>query len=50
MKMTLEQCIIAAGNAVGKKQRRPFFKRKRSNEELTREQVQAIKLGRKLLR
>lgn len=48
--MTLEQCILAADNPVGKKQRRPIFKRKRSNEVLTREQVKAIKRGRKLLR
>ena len=50
MKMTLEQCILAAGNAVGEKQKRPILRRKRSGEELTREQVKAIKLGRKLLR
>lgn len=50
MKMTLEQCIIAAGNAVGEEQKRVLFKHKRSGEELTKEQVRAIKLGRKLLR
>lgn len=46
----LEIYILAADNPVGKEQRRPFFKRKRSGGELTREQVAAIKKGRKLLR
>lgn len=46
----LEEFLIAADNPVGKKQRRPIFKRKRSGEVLTREQVKAIKAGRKLLR
>ena len=45
----LEDYLIAAENPVGKKQRR-LFKYKRSGEELTREQVKAIKKGRKLLR
>lgn len=44
----MEVYIAAAGNPIGKKQRR--IKRKRSGEELTREQVRAIKQGRKLLR
>ena len=47
---TLEQHLIAAQNPVGKEQRRPVFKRKRSGQALTREQVKAIKKGRKLLR
>ncbi len=47
---TLEQYLIAAQNPVGKEQRRPVFKRKRSGQALTREQVKAIKKGRKLLR
>lgn len=46
----VEDYILAAENSEGKKQRRPFFRRKRSNEVLTREQVKAIKKGRKLLR
>lgn len=46
----LEEFMIAADNPIGKKQRRPIFKRKRSGEVLTREQVKAIKAGRKLLR
>lgn len=47
---SLEVYLIAADNPVGRKQRRPIFKRKRSGEVLTREQVAAIKMGRKLLR
>lgn len=46
----LEDYLIAADNPIGKKQRRPFFRRKRAGEVLTREQVAAIKAGRKLLR
>lgn len=46
----LEDYIIAAGNPAGKAQRRKIFRRKRATEELTREQVKAIKKGRKLLR
>lgn len=46
----LEVYLIAADNPVGSKQLRPIFKRKRSGEVLTREQVAAIKCGRKLLR
>ncbi|MBQ2795804.1 MAG: hypothetical protein IJF04_07265, partial [Oscillospiraceae bacterium] len=46
----LETYLIAADNPVGKKQLRPIFRRKRSKEVLTREQVTAIKKGRKLLR
>lgn len=45
---SLEFYLIAADNPIGKKQR--LRKRKRSGEELTREQVKAIKKGRKLLR
>ena len=44
----LEIYLIAAGNPVGTDQRGP--RRKRSGEELTREQVAAIKRGRKILR
>ena len=47
---TLEQLLIAAQNADGKAQRGKKFLRKRSGTELTREQVKAIKKGRKLLR
>lgn len=46
----LETYILAANNEEGKKQLRPFFKRKRATKVLTREQVKAIKAGRKLLR
>lgn len=46
----LEVYLIAADNPIGKKQRRPILKRKRAGEVLTREQVRAIKLGRKVLR
>ncbi len=46
----LEAYMIAADDPVGKSQLRPIFKRKRSGEVLTREQVSAIKKGRKLLR
>ena len=49
MKMSIEACLIAADNPVGKKQRR-LLRYKRSGEVLTREQVEAIKTGRKLLR
>jgi len=45
----LEVYLVAADNPVGKEQRR-IFKRKRSGEVLTREQVDAIKKGRKVLR
>ena len=46
----LETYMIAADDPVGRSQLRPIFKRKRSGEVLTREQVSAIKKGRKLLR
>lgn len=46
----LEVYMLAADNPIGKKQLRPIFKRKRSKEVLTREQVTAIKKGRKVLR
>ena len=46
----LEVYMLAADNPIGRKQLRPFFKRKRKKEILTREQVTAIKLGRKVLR
>ena len=45
----LETYLIAADNPIGKKQRR-IIKRRRAGEVLTREQVRAIKRGRKLLR
>ena len=50
MAKRVEDYILAAENPEGKKQRRPIFKRKRGNEVLTREQVKAIKKGRKILR
>ena len=46
----IENFMLAADNPDGKPQRRPFFKKKRGGVLLTREQVAAIKLGRKLLR
>ena len=46
---SLEVYLVAAENPVGKKQR-CIIKRKRSGEVLTREQVAAIKKGRKVLR
>lgn len=49
-KKKMEDFLLAADNPIGKKQRRPIFKRKRAGEVLTREQVKAIKGGRKLLR
>ena len=42
--------LLNADNPVGTPQRRPFFRRKRAGVELTREQVAAIKLGRRQLR
>lgn len=47
---SLEVYLIAADNPIGKRQLRPIFRRKRSREVLTREQVRAIKRGRKVLR
>lgn len=47
---SLEEYLIAADNPVGKKQLRPFLRRKRNRIVLTREQVTAIKLGRRVLR
>lgn len=49
MEQGLEIFLIAADNPIGTKQRR-IFKRKRAGEVLTREQVKAIKAGRKLLK
>ena len=45
----LEIYLLAADNPIGHEQRR-IFKRKRAGEVLTREQVKAIKKGRRLLR
>lgn len=50
MKPGLDELLNVANVAVGKKQRRPIFKYKRAGEVLTREQVKAIKAGRKILR
>ena len=47
---SLEVYLIAAENPVGRRQLRPIFRRKRNREVLTREQVTAIKRGRKVLR
>lgn len=50
MKKNMDEILLAAeSGAQGKKQRR-LFKKKRSGEVLTREQVKAIKLGRQKLR
>lgn len=46
----LEVYMLAADNPVGRKQLRPIFRRKRNKKVLTREQVVAIKRGRKALR
>lgn len=46
----LEVYLLAADNPVGKKQFRPIFRRKRNKIVLTREQVYAIKRGRRVLR
>lgn len=46
----VEDYILAAEKTEGKPQRRKVLRRKRGNEDLTREQVKAIKKGRKLLR
>lgn len=46
---SLDVYMIAADNPIGKKQR-SILKRKRAGEVLTREQVAAIKMGRKVLR
>lgn len=46
----LEVYLLAADNPIGKKQFRPIFRRKRNGEVLTREQVVAIKRGRRVLR
>lgn len=45
----LEDYLIAAGNSAGTRQKGPG-KYKRAQEELTKEQIRAIKKGRKLLR
>lgn len=46
----IEQYLLAADNPVGHRQWRPIFRRKRASTVLTREQVKAIKKGRKLLK
>jgi len=46
----LEVYLLAADDPIGKRQLRPIFRRKRSKEVLTREQVTAIKRGRRVLR
>ena len=46
----LEDYLMAAEATEGSNQKRPIGKHKRSGEELTREQIRAIKKGRKLLR
>lgn len=47
---SLEVYLLAADNPIGKRQFRPIFRRKRAREVLTREQVVAIKRGRRVLR
>ena len=46
----LEVYLLAADNPVGKRQLRPILRRKRAKKVLTREQVTAIKRGRRVLR
>lgn len=46
----LEVYLLAADNPIGKRQFRLIFRRKRNKEVLTREQVTAIKRGRRVLR
>lgn len=46
----LEVYLLAAENPLGHRQYRPIFRRKRNREVLTREQVTAIKRGRRVLR
>ena len=46
----LEIYLLAADNPIGRKQLRPIFRRKRNRQVLTREQVTAIKRGRRVLR
>ena len=48
MARRLEECLVAVENPEGKQQKR-IFKRKRGGTVLTKEQVSAIKEGRKLL-
>lgn len=50
MSQPLEYYLLAAENPVGRRQLRPIFRRKRNGEVLTREQIAAIKRGRRLLR
>ena len=47
---SVQDFLLAADNTVGKPQRRLWSKKKRGGITLTREQVAAIKLGRKALR
>lgn len=49
MKENLKNCLMAAEQTQGKAQRR-LFPRKRAGQTLTREQVRAIKKGRRLLK
>lgn len=49
-KITAENFLLAADNTEGKRQRRLIFKKRRGGVVLTREQVKAIKLGKKHLR
>jgi len=48
-KMTMDEVLAAVNVEIGKPQRR-LFKKKRGGQVLTREQVKAIKQGRKLLK
>lgn len=47
---SLEVYLLAADNPIGKRQLRPILRRKRAKKVLTREQVTAIKRGRRVLR
>ena len=46
----LETYLIAAGNPEGKEPKQKILRRKRAGDALTREQIRAIRKGRKLLR
>lgn len=49
-RMQMDEVMLAVDKTEGKRQRRPIFKRRRGGVLLTREQVKAIKAGRKLVR
>ncbi|MBQ2867230.1 MAG: hypothetical protein IJE87_02540, partial [Firmicutes bacterium] len=48
--LDMKDILREVEDKTGKKQRRPILKKKRTDEVLTRNQVKAIKKGRKMLR